>query len=49
MIPLDSIIEDLQGELGSETQHDYAHLLRFAVRAVEDLHYDVSGDRKSVV
>ena len=43
MIPLDSIIEDLQGELGSETQHDYAHLLRFAVRAVEDLHYDVSG------
>lgn len=48
MIPLDTIIEDLQGEQGLETQHNYAHLLRFAVRAVEDLWTDVTGSLKRV-
>ena len=46
MITLDSVIEDLQAELGSNTQHDYEHLLTLMVRGLEDLHYDVNGYMK---
>lgn len=46
MITLDSVIEDLQAELGSSTQHDYSDLLTLMVRGIEDLHYDVNGYMK---
>lgn len=48
MITLDSVIEDLQAELGSSTQHDYSDLLTLMVRGLEDLHYDVNGYMKRV-
>jgi len=46
MVTLDSIIEDLQAELGSSTEHDYYSLLRVMVRGINELHFDVNGHVK---
>lgn len=48
MVTLDSVIEDLQAELGSAVEHDYLSLLRMMIRGLSDLHFDVNGYVKRV-